>query len=98
MALPLTPYERLKRYRERRSLEREFDYLSKRWPEGHEFFTARQWASRKRWYIYYARRREERASGFTFPRRAPRHWPSGPRRGSSPKRPVVRTVWLPIGW
>jgi len=76
MAQSLTGYERLKRYREKRSLEREDLYLSKRWPEGYKSFTARQWASRKRWFIFYTRRKEERESGLRFPPKSlPSHWP-----------------------
>jgi hypothetical protein len=39
----------LKRYRHRRSLERERMYLAKDWPPGYEFWNAHQWAAVKRW-------------------------------------------------
>jgi len=70
----MSAYDRLKRYRQRRSLERERMYLAKDWPPGHEHWTARQWASRKRWFIYYHRRRQERESGYPLSPRKARHW------------------------
>jgi hypothetical protein len=70
----MSAYARLKRYRQRRSFERERMYLAKHWPPGHEHWTARQWASRKRWYIYYDRRRQERELGHALSPCKPRHW------------------------
>jgi hypothetical protein len=63
----MSAYTRLKRYRERRSFERERFYLLKDWAAlgtDPKTWTARQCASRKRWWIYYHRRRQERQSGF----------------------------------
>jgi hypothetical protein len=74
MAQPSRAYLRLKRYRQRRSLERERMYLAKDWPPGHEHWNAHQWAAVKRWFIYYDRRRQERVAGHTLPRPEPRHW------------------------
>lgn len=74
MAPPSTAYLRLKRYRQRCSLERERMYLSKRWPPGHRLWNAHQWAAVKRWYIYYQRRRQEREQGYPLSPRQPRHW------------------------
>jgi hypothetical protein len=77
----MSAYERLKRFRQRRSLERERLYLAKDWrglgTDEPRTWTARQCASRKRWYLFYHRRRQERELGFPMTARAPRHW-AGP--------------------
>lgn len=73
-------YLRLKRFRERRSLERERLYLAKAWESlgtDTRRWTARQCAARKRWWIYYARREQEQMQGFRMEPRKPRHW-AGP--------------------
>src|SRR5216684_2031244 len=74
MAPASSAYLRLKRYRQKRSLERERMYLAKEWPAGYEGWNAHQWASRKRWYIYYDRRRQERELGYALLPCKPRHW------------------------
>ena len=74
MASPSSAYQRLKRYRRKRSLDREQMYLAKAWPPGYELWNAHQWAAVKRWYIYYSRRRQERESGFPMSVRKARHW------------------------
>ena len=73
----MSGYERLKRYRERQSFERELAYLAKNWAElgtDPKTWTARQCASRKRWFIYYMRRRRERESGYPLGPHVARHW------------------------
>jgi len=74
MAPSSSGYLRLKRYRERRSLEREQMYLAHLWPPGSKHWNAHQWAAVKRWYIYYDRRRQEREVGHRFQHQEPRHW------------------------
>src|SRR5215469_11322582 len=96
----MSAYARLKRYRQRRSLERERTYLAKDWPPGHEHWTARQWASRKRWFIYYHRRRQERELGFPLSPRRARHW-IGPAERERKRRKRNRPTCNPIfygGW
>jgi hypothetical protein len=70
----MSAYARLKRYRQKRSLEREAMYLAKRWPAGYRNWNAHQWAAVKRWFIYYHRRRQEREVGHELAHRPPRHW------------------------
>ena len=67
-------YLRVKRFEERKSLEREQMYLSKAWTEHYRRFNAHQWAAVKRWWIFYHRRRQERESGFRLDPPRPRHW------------------------
>lgn len=74
MGYPSAAYLRLKRYRERRSLEREKMYLAKEWPAGHEEWNAHRWAAVKRWFIYYSRRSQERQLGFPLSPRKSCHW------------------------
>ena len=60
--MALRPYERLKRYRNKKSLKRERLYLDQPLAPGVYYrMTGRQRASRKRWVLYYRRRRLERA-------------------------------------
>lgn len=64
-SMPLTGYERLKRFLAKRSLALEASYLSgsaMRNPPN-----ARSSASRKGWWIYYSRRRAARESGIAIP-------------------------------
>jgi len=61
MAPPLSGYERLKRYRAKKSLKRERMYLDQPLEPGVYYrMTGRQRASHKRWKRYYHRRRLER--------------------------------------
>ena len=73
---PSNAYLRLKRYREKRSLVLEEMYLAKCWPSEYKSWNAHMWAARKRWCIYYHRRRQEREAGFALGRNQPRHWVS----------------------
>jgi hypothetical protein len=101
MAHASTAYLRLKRYRKKRSLEREAMYLAKRWPAGYKDWNAHQWAAVKRWCIYYHRRRQEREVGRKLLHQEPRHW-VGPqereRRRLKHNRPTCNPVvihhWL----
>ena len=70
----MTGYERLKKYREKKSLERERKYLAKNWRPECRYWNARQCAARKRWVIYYTRRANARAAGEPVSPRTPSHW------------------------
>jgi len=60
----LTGYERVKRFREKRSLEREAWYLDGvRSPGWQRNLNGHQRAAWKRWLIYYRRRRALRDAG-----------------------------------
>ena len=97
----MSAYARLKRCRQRRSLEREQMYLLKLWPPGYTDWNAHQWAAVKRWWIYYDRRRQEREVGHKLLHQEPRHW-VGPqereRKRQKHNRPtcnlVVVSHWL----
>lgn len=69
--------ERQKRFKQRRSLRIAELYLAKDWSalgSDTRLWTARHCASRKRWIIWYARRKQAQLLGFPpAPRRA-RHW------------------------
>jgi hypothetical protein len=71
---PMTGYERLKKYREKKSLERERKYLARDWRPECRYWNARQCAARKRWVIYYTRRARARAAGEPLSPRIPSHW------------------------
>jgi hypothetical protein len=88
----MSAYERLKRYRERRSLERERLYLAKDWAglgTDPRTWNWRQCATRKRWCIYYHRRSQERELGRPLPRRRPNHW-AGPAERERKRAKVYR--------
>lgn len=82
-------YPRVKRYKQRLSLEREAMYLAKEWPAKYKGLNAHQWAAVKRWWIYYARRRQERELGFPIGRPAPRHWVGPQERAKKASKPSV---------
>ena len=99
----MSAYERLKYYRERRSLERERLYLAKDWQalgtDDPRTWTARQCASRKRWLIFYHRRRQARQLGHPLLPREPRHW-AGPaereRKRAKLYRPTINLVVVTV--
>jgi hypothetical protein len=93
MAPSSSAYLRLKRYRQRGSLERERTYLAKDWPPGYKDWNAHQWAAVKRWWIYYYRRREERLAGRSFARPRPRHWVGPAERERNRQRAPVGLTW-----
>jgi hypothetical protein len=70
----MTGYERLKKYREKKSLERERKYLARDWRPECRYWNARQCAARKRWVINYTRRANARAAGEPMSPRTPSHW------------------------
>ena len=75
--MALSGYERVKRCRQRRSAIKGRLYLLKAWAAlGSDVrtWTARHCASRKRWLIYYARRKQEEMQGFKLEPRKPSHW------------------------
>ena len=94
----MSAYARLKRYRQRRSLEREQFYVAKDWEAlgtDPRTWNWRQCASRKRWCIYYRRRSQERQLRHPLPPRQPRHW-AGPAEHKRKRQRRYRPTCNPV--
>lgn len=91
--MPSKGYLRLKRFRQRRSLERARRYLAKDWEAlgtDPKSWTARQCASRKRWWIYYARRTPAQMRGLPLEPWPARHW-----AGPNEREKKLAKAWKP---
>ena len=75
--MAMSGYERVRRWEQRQSAIRAKLYADRNWPQLHtdaSSWSWRQCAIRKRWVIYYARRRQAEMLGLGLEPRRPNHW------------------------